>query len=138
MTTSEGPLIEFQVRGRITIATIRSSSVLSMINVAKFGQDLLAYIATHPRLNLLLNFENVDYLSSAVLTELLKIRTAIEQAEGQLRLCAVSPTIHKAFEITNLDKMFIIHPDRAEADLKRFERALDIAAQDAAWNQLAP
>lgn len=136
MSEAEGPLIEFQVRGRITIGTVRSSSVLSMINVAKFGQDVLAYVEGHPRLNLLLNFENVDYLSSAVLSELLKIKTAIEGVDGRLRLCAVSPVIHKAFEITNLDKVFVIHSDRAENDIKRFERALDIAAQDAAWNDL--
>lgn len=137
MSEAEGPLIEFQVRGRITIGTVRSSSVLSMINVAKFGQDVLAYVQQHPKLNLLLNFENVDYLSSAVLSELLKVKTAIDAAEGRLRLCAVSPVIHKAFEITNLDKVFIIHSDRAENDIKRFERSIDIAAQDAAWNDLA-
>lgn len=132
----EGPLIEFQVRGRITLGTVRSSSVLSARNVAIFGADVLDYVKKHPGLNLLLNFENVDYLSSAVLTELLKIRAAIEEVKGNLRLCAVSPVIHKAFEITNLDKMFVIHSDRAEADVKRFERALDIAAQEASWDKL--
>lgn len=136
MAEAEGPLIEFQVRGRITLGTVRSSSVLSMINVAKFGQDVLAYVHAHPRVNLLLNFEHVDYLSSAVLTELLKVKNAIDAVQGTLRLCAVSPVIHKAFEITNLDKVFVIHSDRAENDIKRFERALDIAAQDAAWNDM--
>lgn len=138
MSDGEGPLIEFQVRGRITLGTVRSSSVLSMINVAKFGEDVLAYVQAHPGVNLILNFEHVDYLSSAVLTELLKVKTAIEAVRGNLRLCAVSPVIQKAFEITGLDKFFIIHADSAETDIKRFERALDIAAQEANWNDLAP
>lgn len=138
MSENEGPLIEFQVRGRITLGTVKSSSVLSARNVARFGAEVVAHVSGHAGLNLLLNFENVDYLSSAVLTELLKIRGAVEQAKGNLRLCAVSPVIHKAFEITNLDKMFVIHGDGAEADIKRFERALNIAAQEASWNDIAP
>ena len=138
MQDGEGPLIEFQVRGRITLATVRSSSVLSILNVAKFGEDVLAYVGTHPGVNLLLNFEHVDYLSSAVLTELLRVKAAIESVNGNLRLCAVSPVIQKAFEITNLDKIFLIHADSAETDIKRFERSLDIAAQEATWNDLAP
>ena len=129
----EGPLIEFQVRGRVTLGTVRSSSVLSARNVAKFGEDVLAYVNAHGGLNLLLNFENVDYLSSAVLTELLRIKAAVEQVKGNLRLCAVSPLIHKAFEITNLDKVFVIHGDSAEQDIKRYERALNVAAQEANW-----
>ena len=137
MSDGDGPLIEFQVRGRVTLATVRSSSVLSMINVVKFGEDVLAYVGAHPGVNLLLNFEHVDYLSSAVLTELLRVKAAIDASKGKLRLCAVSPVIQKAFEITNLDTFFVIHADGAETDIKRFERALDIAAQEATWNDLS-
>ena len=137
MPQSEGPLIEFQVRGRITLGTVRSSSVLSARNVARFGEEVIAYVNAHPKLNLLLNFENVDYLSSAVLTELLRIKGAVEHVTGNLRLCAVSPLIHKAFEITNLDKVFVIHADSAEQDVRRFERALNVAAQEATWTDPA-
>jgi len=138
MSEGDQPLVEFQARGRITIATIKSSSVLSMLNVTRFGKELLDFVRANPRLNLLMNFENVDYLSSAVLTELLKVRNAVEAVEGRLRLCAVSPVIHEVFEITNLDKIFIIHPDGVEADIKRFERQLEVAEEQAVWDKLVP
>ena len=126
-------LVEFREHSPITIGTIRTSSVLSAINVAEFGREVLQRVEKQPKLNLLLNFEHVDYLSSAVLTELLRINKAVQEQSGQLRLCAVAPSIREIFEITNLDKLFVLTEDDVEASIKRFERALEIAAQEAAW-----
>lgn len=135
MDKNREPLLQFEQNGRIHIGTISRSSVLSTLNIVEFGNEVLAYIEKQPKVNLLLNFEHVDYLSSAVLTELLRIHKAIQQCNGKLRLCAVSPVIREVFEITNLDSIFVIHPDGAEADLKRFERSLDIEAESAAWEE---
>lgn len=128
-------IVDFVEEGRIVIGTVRTSSVLSTINVAEFGNEVIAYVDAHPKLNLLLNFENVDYLSSAVLTELLRINKSIEGASGQLRLCGVSKVILEVFQITNLDKMFVIYHDDAAGGVRRFQRSLDVAAEEAAWNE---
>jgi len=90
-------------------------------------------IESSPGVNLLLNFENVDYLSSAVLTELLRINKAIQEVQGQLRLCGVSKVIMEVFQITNLDKMFTIYHDDVSGGLRRFQRSLEVAAEEAAW-----
>lgn len=133
MNGKNDPLVEFEVVGRITVGTIRTSSVLSALNVAEFGNTVLDYIQEHPGLNLLLNFENVDYLSSAVLTELLRINKAINESNGRLHLCAISTVIREVFEITNLDRIFVIYEEGKTAGIKRLERSLNIAAQEAAW-----
>jgi len=133
MSSNRKELLTFEEKGRIWVGTIRANSVLSAANVSEFGAEVLAFVAKHPGVNLILNFENVDYLSSAVLTELLRINKAIEDGAGHLRLCAISPVIHEVFEITNLDKIFIIHSDDVATDLARFERSLDIEAEDKAW-----
>ena len=133
MSANREPLLDFETDGPVHIGTIKFSSVLSAANVAEFGQEVLNYIKAHPKLNLLLSFENVDYLSSAVLTELLRINSAIEESKGTLRLCAISPVIREVFEITNLDSVFTLHADSVEKDLKRFHRAIEIAEQEQAW-----
>ncbi|MBP8130374.1 MAG: STAS domain-containing protein [Candidatus Hydrogenedentes bacterium] len=130
-------LVEFKRAGRITVATVRSSSVLSALNVAEFGNQMLRHVKGKRGINLLLSLENVDYLSSAVLTELLRINKAVQELEGRFRICAVAPNIREIFQITNLDKLFVLNEDDAKANIKRFERSLDIAAQDAAWHEPA-
>ncbi len=133
MSKSEGALLTFEKRGRIHVGTIHAARMLSTINAAEFGAQTMEYVTKNPGLNLLLNFEHVDYLSSVVLTELLKINRLIKETHGKLRLCGVAPSIQEIFEITNLDKVFVIHSDTVDADLRRFERALDIAAEAEAW-----
>lgn len=135
MGGKKATLVDFKESGRIVVGTVRASSVLSAINVAEFGRELLHFVEKKPRLNLLLNFEHVDYLSSAVLTELLRINKAVQEQDGQLRICAIAPSIREVFQITNLDKLFVLSEDDEESNVKRFERALDIAAQEAAWQE---
>jgi anti-anti-sigma factor len=127
-------LIEFSEHGRITVGTVRATSMLSALNVAEFGSEVVEYVNAHPKICLLLNFEHVNYLSSAVLSELLRIQKSVHEVEGRLRLCAVADNIREIFEITNLDRMFVIHKDEVEVDVRRFERSLEIAAQEAAWD----
>ncbi len=132
---TEQPLLIFEEKGHVKVGTVYASSMLSAINVAEFGKQVLQYIQKHPGLNLLLNFEHVDYLSSAVLTELLRINNAVQTTKGRLRLCAVAPTIQEVFHITNLDKVFTIHGDKVNQDLPRFERALELEVQQSAWHE---
>jgi anti-sigma B factor antagonist len=135
MSEASDQIVEFVEEGSVIVGTIRTSSVLSAINVAEFGNEVVAYVEARPEINLLLNFEHVDYLSSAVLTELLRVNKAIEGVGGKLRLCSLSKVIFEVFQITNLDKMFTIFHEDLDGGLRRFQRALDIQAQDAAWKE---
>ncbi len=133
MNEAQEPLVIFNQQGRIHIGTVCASRVLKSINIAEFGNEVVAYVKANPGLNLLLNFESVDYISSAVLTELLRVNQTIEAARGRLRLCAISPTIKEIFEITRLDAVFSLHGEGVNLDLKRFERAIEIEEEETLW-----
>ena len=135
MSEASDQILDFSQEGAVIVGTIRTSSVLSTINVAEFGNEVVAYVESRPEINLLLNFENVDYLSSAVLTELLRVNKAIEGVKGKLRLCSLSKVILEVFQITNLDKMFNIYNEDRDGGLRRFQRALAIQAEEAAWKE---
>ena len=128
-------LVHFEVREELHIGTIQSSKVINPINVSVFAEDVINYVQKHHKLVLVLNFEHVDYLSSSVISELLRIRKAIEQVGGDLRLCGVSDMILEVFEITNLTTMFTIHKDGVEADIRRYKRMKEVAAQESAWKE---
>ncbi len=132
---SEQSLVVFSEDPPITIGRIRAASVLDAINVTNFGSDLANYVEKHPGLYLLLDFEDVDYLSSAVLTELLRINKLITESGGLFRLCALNPDIRKVFEITNLDKLFVIY-ESLDDGVRKFKRSLDIEAQQSAWDDM--
>jgi anti-sigma B factor antagonist len=133
MTTANG-LITFESRGAITVGTITGTNVLDGLHTDDFGKEACAFVAGKPGLHLLLDFRNITYLSSAALTELLRIREALMKQGGTLRVCCLSCEILKVFQITNLEKLFHIHgeEDTAEA-FTRYQRALEVAASERTW-----
>jgi anti-anti-sigma factor len=127
-------MLTFEKRGRVTIGSFISTNMLDGATVTDFGNEVLEYIKRHPDTQLLLNFQKVTYMSSAALTELLRINQALRDNGGAVRLCSLTPTIRNVFQITNLEKLFFIHDDEdLDTAHKRFERALTIAAQEEAW-----
>ena len=89
---------------------ILDESVLEDIRVT-LGQ--LVEAAAHPKL--LLDFSQVDHMSSAALGLLINIHKSIREKNGQLRLCGIQPQIFEVFVTTKLNKVFRIANARQEA-----------------------
>jgi len=69
------------------------------------------------RQKIVLDFSNVEYLSSAALGKLITMDKKMKTAKGQLRLCAIRPDIYEVFAITKLNKLFVMK-DNLEAALQ--------------------
>lgn len=136
MAGSTKPRVVFTQHGRVFVGIIRSTEVMSTLNVAEFGNDVLEFVQVHPALNLLLSFEHVDYLPGPALNELLRLQQAVQETKGRLRFCGVSDVLQETFKDAQLDRTFMIHANSAGDDLQRFERSLDLAAEDATWQEL--
>ena len=127
-------LVRFQSSNQVTVGTIEGATVLDGMNVTDFGDDVIEYIKDKPGLHLLLNFNNITYMSSAGLTELLRIHHALGESKGSIRLCNLSGEIHKVFKITNLDQLFNAQgSEDVESAMRRYERSLAVAADEDAW-----
>jgi len=127
-------IVEFKQEGPITVGRILTASVLDARNVDQFVEELLDYVKGHPGIHLVLDFGRVTYFSSAVLGGLVRALKAVATDNGSMRLCGLAPMIRELFEITNLDKAFIIEKDVKTA-LTRFERSLQVTAEDEAWQK---
>lgn len=69
--------------------------------------------------NLLLDFAQVDYLSSAALAVLLLVWNRLRQINGAVAICNPAPNIRNILEITGFAKRIELFDNRAEA-LRRF------------------
>ena len=99
----------------IRIVEFTNNKILDEANIAEIGQTLSSLIDERPNPKLLLDFNNVDHLSSAALGMLINANNKIKQKNGQLRLASIKPQILEVFVITKLNKLFRILPDREEA-----------------------
>ena len=125
---SEQPAyVRFRRDAPVVIGDVEPASLNDPTHMRSFGDEVISAVSRHKGLALLLNFEKVSYLSSAALTEIIRIREAVRANGGALRLCGLSPEIYKVFEITKLDGDFGVRANEATAhSIARFKR--DIAA----------
>jgi anti-sigma B factor antagonist len=98
----------------VKVVDFVESKILDEANINEIGQHLLGLAQAADRPKILLDFANVDHLSSAALGMLIKVNNLIKTQSGQLRLVNIRPAIMEVFEITKLNKMFKILPTRTD------------------------
>ena len=63
------------------------------------------------RTELLINLSVIRYLSSSMLGKLINLNRKIEQAQGRLKLCCLSPVMRDTFRISKLEHFSEIFND---------------------------
>ena len=116
------PRISVRYAGDATIVSFTDEKILEEKDINELQASLMAVIeSAASKINLILDFGNVRFLSSAVLGLLIRVSKRIYEQEGQLRLCNINPRIYEIFKITRLTKTFDIYTDveSAAEDMSR-------------------
>ena len=95
----EGVLV-FQVNGEINIST---------------SPDLKKSFEKQPCKKIVVDLEKVNYIDSSGLATLVELLKKTKSQGGNLGLAGMSDKVKSLFEITKLDKLFLIFPNRDEA-----------------------
>ncbi len=111
--------LDIQEVGDVTIASFLDKKILDENNIQMVGSELFGLVEEDGRMRIILDFSNVEYLSSAALGKLITMEKKVKNAGGKLRLCAIRPEIFEVFAITKLNKLFDIR-DTQEDCLKGF------------------
>jgi anti-sigma B factor antagonist len=105
------PRISVQYVEDATIVTFVDEKILEEMDIQALQASIMSVVEEVERINLILNFSNVQFLSSAVLGLLMRISKKVYERGGQLKLCNISPRIYEIFKITRLNQIFDIHED---------------------------
>ena len=107
--------LEVEDIGDITVVNFVDKKILDEQNIQVIGEQLFSLVDELGRRKVLLNFGNVEFLSSAALGKLITLNRKLQSAGGKLILCNIDPQIYEVFEITKLNKLFVIHKDEQGA-----------------------
>ena len=107
--------LEVEDIGDVTVVNFVDKKILDEQNIQIIGEQLFSLVDEMQRRKLLLNFSNVDYLSSAALGKFITLNKKVNNAGGRLILCNIAPHIFEVFEITKLDKLFNIQKEEQAA-----------------------
>ena len=92
----------------------RAEGRIDGTNARDFENAMTAVIDESDRA-VIIDFENLAYISSAGLRSLLLIGKELWNRDAKLALCSLSASIREVFEISGFDKIIPIHGSRTEA-----------------------
>ena len=107
--------LEVSEVGDVTVVRFVDRKILDAANIQELGDELFALVENEQRKTLLLNFTNVEFLSSAALNKLIILDKKVKAVSGQLKLSNLKTEIREVFAITRLDQLFDIKDDEADA-----------------------
>jgi len=110
-----------EIRG-ITVVNFIERKILEAAHIMELGEELLQLIERDGKRDILLDFGNVEFLSSAALNKLIILDKKVKGKAGQLKLCSMTPEIREVFVITRLNQLFDIVDTREKA-MDGFQRA---------------
>jgi anti-anti-sigma factor len=107
--------IKITESGKVSVITFNDSKIIDESEIQEFGQELYDLVERDGRKKIVLNFANVEFLSSAALGKLIGFDKRVKQHGAELILSNIRPEIYEVFAITKLTKLFVIKDDEADA-----------------------
>jgi len=99
----------------VTVVSFIDTKIVTEDNILEVGDQLYQLVDVEGKKNLLLNFGNVQYLSSAALGKLINLKKKVGAVKGKLKLCCIHPDLLEVFRITRLDQVFEIYAQEQTA-----------------------
>jgi anti-sigma B factor antagonist len=115
------PNLSIKFFGTIVVATLTDEKILDEQQLQNLEGSFIPLIEQNDKIQLIVDFSNVQFLTSSVLGLLIRVSKKVYETDGVLRLCSINPKILEVFKITRLDKIFEIFPsaDDAAVGLKK-------------------
>lgn len=104
----------------VTTVTLHIPSLLDGLVIEDIGRCLFGLVDKKAIRKLIVDFQDVKFLSSSMLGILVSLQKRIAGIDGQLVLCGMRADLMKIFEITQLDKILTFANDESAA-AKKFE-----------------
>ncbi|GIX02777.1 MAG: STAS domain-containing protein [Thermogutta sp.] len=99
----------------VTVVHFKESRITDDLGIQELGQELFSLVDQGNRTKLLLNFANVQFLSSGALGKLRALENRVSKRGGVVKLCSINPNIYEVFKITRFDTIFQIFKTEADA-----------------------
>jgi anti-sigma B factor antagonist len=92
----------------VTLVTFEDERIVDEVQIRELQESFKSVIERNQDKKLVLNFVNVEFMTSALLGLLVRVHKRVCESGGRLQLSNLDPNIRKVFEITQLTKVFDI------------------------------
>ncbi len=101
----------------ILVVYFQDVSIIDEARITSLGEELLELLkGDHQKV--VVNFQNVSFMSSAMIGKLIHFSKKCKTEKVKLRLCNINENVMKVFTLMSLEKVFQIDPDEADSVVK--------------------
>lgn len=97
-----------------TIVSLNEPSLMNPAVVEALGEGIESLVE-RGRKRIILDFSEVEYISSSMIGVLMGARQCVSEAGGTFVLCSLNDRLLELLRITRLHKMFIVEPSLQDA-----------------------
>jgi len=102
--------------GGWTVVQFTTASLMDPLVLEQLSRELYRLIDAEDRRRIILDFENVQYLSSQAIGIVMGMHNRLSRLKGsKLVLCSVGPRLQELIKLTRLDRLLTIKPSQREA-----------------------
>jgi anti-sigma B factor antagonist len=105
----------------VQVVYIVATKILENQKIQQIGQELNQFAEANPGGKVVLNFQEVKYMSSAMINNIVNFHRKCQKADIKLKLCDISKEVMEAFNITKLYKVLDIQKTEDKA-IASFEK----------------
>lgn len=99
----------------VLIAYFQDVRIIDESRITNLGQELTELVTDPNNQKIVLNFENVSFMSSAMIGKLVLFGNKCKSAKVDLRLCNINENVDEVFQLMKLGKVFSLDADEKTA-----------------------
>ena len=99
----------------ILLVYFQDIRIIDEARIQNLGQDLINLLKQGNHNKILINLENVNFMSSAMIGKLILFGKKCQASSVDLRICNINPNIKEVFDLMKLEKVFKVDEDEAKA-----------------------
>jgi len=101
--------------GSVMVVRFVDEQIVDLLEIEEMGQELCGLVQEASSGRFLLNFSGVKFFSSAGIGKLISFHGKVRSRKGSMKLCRLPVEIFDVFKACNLDSLFDIRQDEADA-----------------------
>lgn len=101
--------------GDIYIISVDRDRLTDEDNLEQFSQDINQLIEKHEIRSLIVQLNQVRYMTSSAIGKLISLHRRVNRAEGRMILCELTPDVSATLDTSRLLSYFAVEPDLAAA-----------------------
>ena len=107
--------IDTRIEAGVLVIYLQDVRIIDERRIAALGQELTELVHDTECKQIILSFNNVGFMSSAMIGKLVAFDKKCKSLDMKLRLCDIGENVDEVFKLMRLDKVFSIDKTEEEA-----------------------